>query len=202
MKEIGRLMPFLLFCLAMTRTPGPNTMMVLAASARIGLMGACPLIVGVAGGSALQMAAVGDGVGTVIAAQPALHFAMSIAGAGFLAWIAVQIALSGPLKDEVAARTQLPGFWGIAGFQWIKPKAWAVTTGAAATYLPADTTAMDVGVAAVGLAAASVTTLLIWGRGGALLRDLLRSRKIATLFNLSAALVLFASIFALFGGRT
>ena len=51
-----------------------------------------------------------------------------------------------------------------------------------------------------GLAGASVTTLMIWATGGSLLQDLLRNRGIATIFSLSTALLLRASVFALTGG--
>jgi len=196
MTDATTLIPFIIFCLVMTGTPGPNNMMVLAAAARAGLLGAMPLITGIAGGSALQMASVAAGLGAVIAASPQVQTAMTLAGAGFLLWIAVKIAKSGPLSDD--SLNQAPvGFWTGAMFQWINPKAWAVTTGVVATYIPVEATSAHILIAALTLAFASVITLLIWASAGAVLQRFLRQKKFATIFNVTAALLLVAAIIPL-----
>lgn len=196
MTDVGTLIPFLVFCLVMTATPGPNNMMVLAAAARAGLLGAMPLIAGIACGSALQMATVGAGLGAVIAASPEIQIMMTVAGVGFLLWIAMKIAVSGPLSKEGIDETPV-GFWTGAVFQWINPKAWAVTTGAVVTYLPMESASADILIAVLTLALASVVTLLIWASSGALLQKFLRRPKFAAIFNVVAALLLVAAIFPL-----
>lgn len=198
MSGTATLVPFIAFCIAMTGTPGPNNMMVLTVASRHGVRGALPLIAGIAIGSALQMAAVGGGFGATIAARPSLQVVLQIAGSAFLVWIAVQIARSGPLEIEHTDEPRLVGFWGGAGFQWINPKAWAVTTGAAATYLPEASTPMDISIASVVLALSAITTLLVWAVGGSVLRRFLQVPAYATIFNLAAAALLLLSIAALF----
>lgn len=193
MTDAATLIPFLVFCLVMTVTPGPNNMMVLTAAARAGLLGAMPLIAGIAIGSALQIASVGAGLGAMIAASPKLQAAMTLAGAGFLLWIALRIAMSGPIRDEDSRQPPI-GFWAGVTFQWINPKAWAVTTGATVTYLPIDSTSADILIAAMTLAFSAGVTLLIWASGGAFLQRFLRRPKFAIVFNVGAALVLIAAI--------
>ena len=126
MTDTGSLMPFLLFCLIMTATPGPNTMMVLAAAARTRVAGASPLIAGIAVGSALQMATGGAGVGTTVAAKPALHVAISITCVGFFAWVATLIALGGPLRDELSATEISVAAAGLAGVSVVTLLIWAI----------------------------------------------------------------------------
>ena len=52
MSDAAILVPFIAFCIAMTGTPGPNNMMVLAVVSRHGVLGAMPLVAGIAVGSA------------------------------------------------------------------------------------------------------------------------------------------------------
>lgn len=198
MSDAAILVPFIAFCIAMTGTPGPNNMMVLAVVSRHGVLGAMPLVAGIAVGSALQMAAVGGGIGATIVTRPSLQVVLQVAGSAFLAWIAIQIARSGPLDIGREDRLRLVGFPGGAGFQWINPKAWAVTTGAAATYLPEASTPMDIGIASVVLALSAMTTLLVWAVCGSVLRRFLQVPRHAKIFTLSAAALLLLSIIALF----
>ncbi|MEM6667284.1 MAG: LysE family translocator, partial [Pseudomonadota bacterium] len=88
-------------------------------------------------------------------------------------------------------------FRGGAGFQWINPKAWAVTTGAAATFLPDGSTPVDIGIASVVLALSAITTLFSWAAGGSVLRGVLQVPRYATIFNLAAAALLLLSVVAL-----
>ncbi|MEM8813662.1 MAG: LysE family translocator [Pseudomonadota bacterium] len=193
MTDSPALISFLIFCLVLTGTPGPNNMMVLVSAARAGVVGAMPLIAGIAGGSALLLAGIGLGLGNLVSAIPWLQTAMKVAGAGLLLWIAAQIAFSGPIGREDDDRAPV-GIWRGAAFQWVNPKAWAVTTGAVFTYLPVEPTIADIGLAACVLAGASVSTLLIWASGGAVLRRFLRRPVFATVFNGVAASLLAASI--------
>lgn len=197
MSAAATLVPFIAFCIAMTGTPGPNNMMVLTVASRHGVWGAMPLIAGIAIGSALQMAAVGGGIGAAIAGRPSLQIILQVAGSVFLAWIAIQIARSGPLKIGREDGPRLVGFRGGAGFQWINPKAWAVTTGAAATYLPEPSAPIDIAIASMVLALSAMTTLLVWAVSGSVLRRFLQVSRYAKIFNLSAASLLLLSIIAL-----
>ncbi|OCI90844.1 hypothetical protein A6U85_24980 [Agrobacterium sp. 13-626] len=62
------LAPFLVFAFLMTVTPGPNNAMALASGVRVGLTRSFPLIGGIAAGVALQMLAIGFGLGTLFEA--------------------------------------------------------------------------------------------------------------------------------------
>ncbi|MDJ0684973.1 MAG: LysE family transporter [Alphaproteobacteria bacterium] len=193
MTDSAALIPFLTYCLVMTLSPGPNNLMVLATAARVGLTGATPLAAGIAIGSALQFAAVAAGFGGLVASIPGLQAVMKLMAGGLLLWIAYRIAFNGPIKSGETGRAPA-GFCGGAAFQWVNPKAWAVTTGAAMAYLPPGPTPTDTSLAALILAIVSMITLAIWACGGSALRTLLSHRRFATGFNMAAALLLIASL--------
>lgn len=195
------LLPFLLFCVVLTGTPGPNNMMALASGVRVGVRRSLPLVAGIAAGVALQLVAVGLGLGTLLEAFPALHEAMRLGGAAYLVWLAVKIARSGPIRPDADERPPL-GFFGAMAFQWINPKAWAITTGAAATYLPAEGYAFNLAVAAAAMALISIPCVAVWSAGGAALRRFLVQPRYANAFNIAAALLLLAATVPIVLGAT
>lgn len=192
MTDPAILIPFLIFCVVLTGTPGPNNMMALASGVRVGVRRSMPLVAGIAVGVALQLIAVGLGIGALLQSFPALHDAMRWAGAAYLVWLAIKIARSGPIDVEADERPPL-GFAGAVAFQWINPKAWAITTGAAATYLPADGYALNLGLAAAAMALISIPCVAVWSAGGAVLRRFLVQPAYATAFNIGAAVLLVAA---------
>lgn len=192
MTDAATLIPFLVFCVVLTGTPGPNNMMALASGVRVGVRRSMPLVSGIAVGVALQLVAVGLGLGAVLHAHPAVHDVMRIAGAAFLIWLAYKIASSGPIGGDTEERAPL-GFMGAVAFQWINPKAWVITTGATAAYIPADGYALNLAVAAALMAAISVPCVSIWSAGGSALRRLLVQPAYAHAFNIAAAVLLVAA---------
>jgi len=135
MTDTSVLLSFLLFCMVMTGTPGPNNAMVLLAGARVGVWRAMPLVAGISVGVGLLLAALGLGLGTLLSAIPGFDVALRVVGAAYILRLAWKIASSGPLQvrdDDTAPM----GFFGAAAFQWVNPKAWAMALGAVTTYAP------------------------------------------------------------------
>lgn len=189
MTDTSVLLSFLLFCVVMTGTPGPNNAMVLLVGARVGVWRAMPLVAGISVGVGLLLAALGLGLGTLLSAIPGFDVALRVVGAAYILWLAWKIASSGPLQvrdDDTAPM----GFFGGVAFQWVNPKAWAVTISGVATYVPAEHHAQNVLLAAVILLLVSVPCVGIWAVGGATFHRLLMHPRYALLFNLSMALVL------------
>ena len=56
-------LPFLLFAIVASITPGPTNVIVLSHSARRGIVATLPIIIGGCGGAALLVLAVGIGIG-------------------------------------------------------------------------------------------------------------------------------------------
>ena len=185
-------LPFLVFCVVMTGTPGPNNAMALTSGVRVGLWRSMPLVCGVALGVGGQLAAVGLGLGAVFRALPILHEILRLLGTAYLFWLAYRIARSGPIEDGGEEKAPI-GLVGGALFQWINPKAWAVTTSAVAIYVPAQGYAVNVAIAALALGLVAVLTVGLWAAGGVAVRRLLVNPGHVRWFNLAMAALLVLS---------
>lgn len=193
------LLPYLLFCLVMTGTPGPNNAMALASGVRVGLFRSLPLVLGVAIGVATQLTAIGFGLGAVLASVPYLYDGLRVLGTACLLWIAYKIAVSGPISADTDERRPV-GFMGAAFFQWVNPKAWAVTTSAVAIYLPEGRSPGDVVIAALCLAIIGSLCVGAWAAGGTALRRVLQNPRRARWFNgVMAGLLALSTLPILFG---
>jgi len=189
--EIAALVPFVLFSAVMTGTPGPNNAMVTVSAARIGARRTMPLVLGITSGTALMFVAMALGLHALLAGVPALGNVLRVLAAVVLLWIAWKILNAGPIStgDE----RPLLGFAGGAGFQWINPKAWAITGSAATVYLPVAATAGDIGLHAIILGAIGTCLVSLWALLGAALRQSLARPMFARVFNAAMALLLVAA---------
>ena len=193
--EIGG---FVLFAVVMTGTPGPNNAMVTVSGARVGVARTLPLTLGITGGVALMFVAMAIGLGALLERAPWLSAALRVASATLPAWIARKILTAGPLDPD--DERPLLGWVGGAAFQWINPKAWAMTGSAATLHLPASPDAWSIARRAATLLVAGVVPVGAWSAFGRLLRGPLASPTFARGFNAAmAALLLVSTLPALLG---
>jgi len=162
--------------------------MALASGVRVGLTRSFPLIGGIAAGVAVQMLAIGFGLGKLFEAYPVTHEILRIGDSLYLIWLAWKIARSGPIVE--GAESSPIGFLGAAAFQWINPKAWAITVSAAATCIPSSDYLLNISIAAALLAFVAIPSVAVWAAAGRLLRNVLTRPTYARVFNLSVALLL------------
>lgn len=189
MTDLAVLLPFLLFSLIMSATPGPNNALVLASGAHLGVRRTLPLILGIAIGVGLQLAVLGLGLGVVFTALPGLHRLLGALGLAYLLLLAWRIATSGPVRLDAEPSGHL-GLLGGAAFQWLNPKAWTLSISAAAAYIPVENHALNVALAAVLLATISIPCVGVWAVVGSALRRWLAERQRARVFNLAMAATL------------
>src|SRR6202046_2473162 len=76
---------------------------------------------------------VGLGLDILFERFPQILPVMRVAGAVYMIWLALKIALAKPIS-EVEAGGRPIGFLAAAGFQWVNPKAWVMALSALATY--------------------------------------------------------------------
>ncbi|KTT37802.1 LysE family translocator [Pseudomonas rhizoryzae] len=194
MTDLAVLLPFLLFCLIMTSTPGPNNALVLASGAHLGVRRTLPLILGIALGVGLQLAVLGLGLGVILDALPGSQRLLGVLGLAYLLLLAWRIATSGPVSLD-AEPSGHPGLLGGAAFQWLNPKAWTLSISAAAAYIPVENHELNVAVAATLLAMLSIPCVGVWAVAGSALRNWLTKPRRAQAFNLAmAALLLLATL--------
>jgi threonine/homoserine/homoserine lactone efflux protein len=189
MTDLALLIPFLIFAAVMTGTPGPNNAMVLISGAKVGVARTMPLVLGIALGVSLQFVLLGLGLGAIFDAVRLLHTILGVVGAAYILWLSWKIATSGPLEISENSRPPMGLFTG-AAFQWINPKAWALSISASATYIPAENHVLNLCLAGALLAVLSTLCVGVWAVGGVALRQVLARPSYALAFNVSMSIIL------------
>lgn len=118
-------LPFLLFAIVASITPGPTNVIVLSHSARRGIVATLPIIIGGCGGAALLVLAVGIGIGDALTDHPQVQRVMAWSGVLWLSWLAWQIWSSPAASVEVDSNDKRSlGLAGAAALQLVNPKTW------------------------------------------------------------------------------
>lgn len=119
----GEITTLLLFCTAMSFSPGPNTTLSTALAANGGLRPALRFCLAVPTGWTLLMAGSGLGLGALVLGAPGLRWALKLAGVAYMLWLAWKLARADQLA-QVDARRLRVGFWQGVGLQFLNIKAW------------------------------------------------------------------------------
>ena len=188
------LVPFTLFAIAGSVSPGPNNLMLTASGANFGFRRTLPHILGVCIGFPLMVAAIGIGLGRVFEEVPAVHSALKVAGSAYLLWLAWRIASAGAAEPGDAGARPL-SFLEAAAFQWINPKAWIMATGAISTFtLAGEAMLPQVLTIAAIFTVISVPSATVWTLLGLGIARLMKSPPGLRLFNLSMGALLALSV--------
>lgn len=173
--ESHSLLPVIGVLVAAAITPGPNNFMVMDASARGGLAAARRIVLGVVLGSLLLLALIAAGVGQAMRAVPAIGIVLSAGGGVYLAWLGVTLLLRRRESGSTDARGGFAApasMLGVAAFQLLNPKAWVLTTTAAAAMSKDGRLVILAGLTVLVTSAC----LGIWALAGTASRRLLRPR--------------------------
>jgi threonine/homoserine/homoserine lactone efflux protein len=187
---------FFLFSVVAAITPGPSNVLLVATGAQAGFWRGLPCLFGVSAGMGSMMFLAAYGLGSIVLAHPQVLQVVRIAGAAFLLWLAWKIATA-PAGDPAAVAPPRPvGFLGAAALQWVNPKAWLVSAGAVATYLPggADEAILQSAGFALVFVTAALPSGLLWLVFGTAAQRLLRSARRQRGFNIAMGLALAGSV--------
>ena len=194
----SELTALLLFCTAMSFSPGPNTTLSTALAANGGLRRALRFCVAVPTGWTLLMAVSGLGLGALVLGLPALRWALKFAGIAYMLWLAWRVAGAGQLAQVDARRLEI-GFWQGVGLQFVNIKAWMLALALAAGWVatsaghassnPGERLAIVCGVMAVFALSSNAAYAL----AGSLLRRWLAEGDRLLWFNRAMALLLLAT---------
>ncbi len=195
---LDQTLPFLIFSLVAAITPGPSNVMITATGSAAGIVRGLPCVLGSSAGMASLMFTAALSLGQLILGHPDILRVMNWCGAAFLLWLAWKIANAGPAGDEGTAKPV--GFFGATFFQWVNPKGWLVSIGAAGTYLQPDAGSqlLQALVFAGLFFITAIPSGFVWLVLGASLQGLLHDARSARLFNTVMALALAASVLMMF----
>ena len=190
------LLPFLLFALVASITPGPTNLLVLSNSARFGLLAAVPLVLAACASAALLVLLVGLGIGDTLTRHPQVQQAMAWAGIAWLSYLAWQIFRSPAVGLDNAH--QQPGkrlsMAAVAGLQVVNPKTWMMAlavVGVFAAHAPDKTS--RVALLALLFFLVAIPCMGVWAALGRGVTRFCRTDAGMRRFNQVMALLLLAS---------
>jgi threonine/homoserine/homoserine lactone efflux protein len=192
------LIAFVLFAAVMYFTPGPNNVMLLSSGLTYGFRRTLPHIAGITFGMAFMIAAVGLGLGTIFIAYPVLQTILKYAGAAYLIYLAVAIAMSGTAPSAQDNQRGPMTFWGAAVFQWINVKGWVMVIGTITAYAAIAGFPWNIVIQTVITLVIGAFATVTWALFGSALRPLLRSPRAVRAFNIVMAALLLVSLYPVF----
>lgn len=173
-------------------TPGPNNMMLLASGANFGMRRSLAHMLGISFGHAFMVLVLGLGLAAVLHQSPQVMLGVKIASAVYVLWLAWKIAHASAPSAGKAGAAPLT-FLQAAAFQWINPKAIAMSITAATVYAQNGSFAAILTVAVV-FAAVNLPSVALWCGMGEALRGFLQNQLRLTVFNWTMAALLVVSM--------
>lgn len=185
-------------------TPGPNNLMLMTSGINFGLARTVPHMMGVVLGFTLMIALVGIGIMQLIEAIPGAGLAIQVASGLYLLYMAWKIATTdtSPAEKADGARDVAKPFSFVqaALFQWVNPKAWTMALTAISAYAPKSQGWAGVIAVALVFGLINLPSTGAWAVMGAKLRRFLSDPARLKAFNVTAAIVLVASLYPMFAG--
>lgn len=169
--------------------------MLTAAGAQAGFVRGLPCLLGVTTGMGAMMFVVPLGLGSLVLEHPRVLQALHWAGAAFLLWLSWKIATAAGHPDAVSGPDPV-GYLGAAVFQWVNPKSWLVTAGAAGTFLStgAGSPVVQAGWLAGLFMLAALPSCFLWLACGAVVQRLLREPGRRRAFHVVMGVLLALSV--------
>lgn len=192
--QIDVFLALVVFAFVMAFTPGPNNILLTASGVNFGFVRTIPHLLGVDIGFVILLATFAAGLGLVFAAVPALQYALKVAGALYMLWLAWKVASARPVQDGDDAPGRPMTFLEAAAFQWINPKAVVAALSGVAVYMRPGHELYDFAIVLAVFALSTILSTATWTGFGVALRRLLRNPRHARIFNVTMALLLIASV--------
>jgi threonine/homoserine/homoserine lactone efflux protein len=203
----------LLFCTAMSFSPGPNTTLSTALAANLGLRRAMRFCLAVPTGWTLLMLATGLGLGALITGVPALRWGVKLFGVAYMLWLAWKLMGVGfqfRAQPQAAATTLDRNwnltpinlnvtFWQGVGLQFVNIKAWMLALTLTAGWVvnaagqPASNPGQRLAIICVVMMGFAFSSNFLYALIGSLLRQWLAQGKRLLWFNRVLAMVLVAT---------
>lgn len=186
------------FAFVSSITPGPNNLMLMASGTNFGFRRSIPHALGVSLGFVLMIIVVGLGLMQVFDAYPLSNDILKIVSVVYLLYLSWKIATAaGPDEAEATNGAERKPFTFIqaALFQWVNPKAWAMALTGISAYTPAGQPIDSILLVGLVFCIVNLPSVSVWVVLGTQLRRFLRDRIKLRLFNVTAALLLIATLY-------
>ena len=177
------------FYFVMYVTPGPNNAMVLTSGLKFGFAKTIPHMSGITIGHILQLILVCFGLGKIFQVFPEIQQVLKIICAAYLLYLGYKIIGSfSKIKEDDSRPLK---FYEAALFQIVNPKAWTISSMAAASFLPKDEN-LFFSILYIAVIALIICPLSIspWAAFGSSVRNLVKNNKLKALIEYFLAFLL------------
>ena len=186
----------LLFTFVATVTPGPNNIMLLASGMNYGVLRTIPHILGICLGFPAMVFFVGIGLSKVFDLFPQTYTIMKVLSTLYLLFLAWKIATAiRPDTDSIKQTGKPLTFLQAASFQWVNPKAWAMSMSAITLYAPPNPPLDNILLITLAFALTALPAISLWVFLGKKLRQLLGDDHKMRIFNIICAALLVISLY-------
>ena len=187
------MLTFAIVSLLMFTTPGPGVLSLAGVGAAFGWRHGLRYLAGLFAGHFLVSIAVITGLAAIILAEPIIRRFLLLASAGYLGYLALQIALAGSKISFI--QINAPGFMTGMTLQFINPKAYAVhTTFFTGFAFYPDSFVVETGLKLIIMNAIWISLHLCWLYAGCKLNELNLPDKTQKLINIFMAVCLVAVV--------
>src|SRR5688572_14822839 len=194
----AELTALLVFCTAMSFSPGPNTTLSTALAANLGLRRALRFCLAVPTGWTLLMLGSGLGLGALVLGVPALRWAVKLLGVAYMLWLAWKLAGSGQLTQIEEKRLDVTFLQGV-GLQFLNIKAWMLALTLTAGWVvnaggqPSTNPGERLAIICAVMVVFAFSSNFLYALVGSLLRQWLAQDNRLLWFNRVLALILVAT---------
>lgn len=194
----GEFLALLLFCTAMSFSPGPNTTLSTALAANHGLRHALRFCLAVPAGWTLLLLATGLGLGALVTSIPALNWAIKLVGAAYMFWLAYKLGGTRQLAQVDGSRLDVTFSQGV-GLQFLNIKAWMLALTLTAGWVvnaggqPAANPGERLAIISAVMLLFAFASNFLYALVGSLLRQWLSQGARLIWFNRALAVVLVAT---------
>lgn len=183
----------LAFTFAVSITPGPNNLMLLASGLNHGVRRSLPHFAGIALGFAIMIIIIGLGFDALLAEFPEVFITIKILGVSYLVFLAWKIANAG--RQSASDELKKPfSFFQAAAFQWVNPKAWVMAVTAITAFTVQDRMLESVAAVSLAYLLACCFGPGIWLVAGRSLQQFLKEDKRLRFFNITMGILLVMSV--------
>ncbi len=188
----------LVFCTAMSFSPGPNTMLSTAMAANHGLRRTLRFCLAVPTGWTLLMLTCGLGVGAIVLGVPAVRWAVKLVGVAYMVWLAWRLSQATRLATVDNQKLEI-SFWGGVSLQFVNIKAWMLALTLTAGWVvnaagaPAPNPGQRLAIICGVMVFFAFTSNFTYAVMGSVLRRWLSQGQRLLWFNRAMALILLAT---------
>jgi threonine/homoserine/homoserine lactone efflux protein len=176
-------------------TPGPNNLMLMASGANFGFQRTLPHMAGISIGFMVMMICAGIGLVQVFDRYPASYTVLKALSLAYMLYLVFKIATAAPVRQDQAAGAPLT-FLQAAAFQWVNPKAWAMSLTAITVYLGNTGLGMLI-LAACIFVVVNLPSVTVWTVMGQQMARFLTNPARLRAFNWTMAALLVGSLYPL-----